>query len=309
MQVLKDKKIGYALGGGGARGYFHIGVLSVLEEYNIHPHIIAGTSMGSIIGALYASGLSAREIKQMAVGMDWRRLITLADIIVPLSGLIRGRRVASLLKSILKARTFAQLKKDFACVATDLNNGEQVVLDDGSLIEAIRASCSIPAIFTPVKLKGRYLIDGGLVNVVPVSVCHDMGADFVIGVNVIPGPREKVSIQEAFEKYHSFQLHYPSDSEKSIGTLFDNEISSLFAKEPRLHDVISQTLSIVEYRIAMENLKQADIAITPFNGNVGFWQFNRAADAINAGEISARLALQRSDIARGIIDQQRSTVS
>jgi NTE family protein len=307
MQVLKDKKIGIALGGGGARGYFHIGVLSVLEEYNIHPHIIAGTSMGSIIGALYAGDLSAEEIKQMAVGMDWRKLITLADIIVPLSGLIRGGRVTSLLKSIVKARTFAQLKKNFACVATDLNTGEQVVLNDGSLIEAVRASCSIPAIFTPVKLKGRYLIDGGLVNVVPVSVCHDMGADFVIGVNVIPGPREKVSMQEAFEKYKSFQMHSaPSENESS--TLFDNEISSLFAKEPRLHDVVSQTLSIIEYRIAMENLKQADIAITPFNGNIGFWQFNRASDAINAGEISTRLALQRSDIARGIIDQQRLTV-
>jgi hypothetical protein len=93
------------------------------------------------------------------------------------------------------------------------------------------------------------------------------------------------------------------------GALLDNEISSLFAKEPRLHDVISQTLSIVEYRIAMENLKLAEIAVTPFNGNVGFWQFNRAADAIAAGEIATRLALQRSDIARGILDQQRSTVS
>ncbi len=307
MQVLKDKKIGIALGGGGARGYFHIGVLSVLEEYDIHPHIIAGTSMGSIIGALYSSGLSAGEIKEMAVGMDWRKLITLADIIVPLSGLIRGGRVTSLLKSIVKARTFAQLKKNFACVATDLNTGEQVVLNEGSLIEAVRASCSIPAIFTPVNLKGRYLIDGGLVNVVPVSVCHDMGADFVIGVNVIPGPREKVSMQEAFEKYKSYQMH-SALSENESSTLFDNEISSLFAKEPRLHDVVSQTLSIIEYRIAMENLKQADIAITPFNGNIGFWQFNRAADAINAGEISTRLALQRSDIARGIIDQQRSTV-
>jgi NTE family protein len=207
MQALKNKKIGYALGGGGARGYFHIGVLKVLEEYNVFPDVIAGTSMGSIIGALYASGLNAKEIEQMAVGMDWKRLIVLADIIVPLNGLIQGRRVTSLLKSILKARTFAHLKKDFACVATDLNTGEQVVLNEGSLIEAVRASSSIPAIFTPVKLKGRYLIDGGLVNVVPVSVCRDMGADFVIGVNVIPGPREKVSIQEAFEKYHTYQLH------------------------------------------------------------------------------------------------------
>jgi len=276
MLSLKDKKIGYALGGGGARGYFHIGVLSVLEEQHIYPDVIAGTSMGAIIGALYASGLTAREIKQMTLELDWKRLITLADIIVPLYGLLQGRRVSSLLKSFLKAKTFAHLKTDFACVATDLNTGEQVVFKRWFPSEAVRASISIPAIFTPVKLKGRYLIDGGLVNSVPVSVCREMGADFVIGVNVIPGPREKVSIQQAFEKYHSHQVHSAVESGKTMEDLFDNEISSLFAKEPKLQDIISQTLSIVEYRIAMENLKQADIAITPFNGNIGFWQFNRA---------------------------------
>jgi predicted acylesterase/phospholipase RssA len=349
MLVQDEKKIGYALGGGAARGLFHIGVLAVLEEYNIYPDIIAGTSMGSIIGALYASGLTAAEIKQIAIELDWKRLIRLADITLPLSGLIQGKRIISLLKSILRDRTFSQLKKKFACVATDLMNGEQVVLQEGSLIEAIRASISIPAIFTPVKLKGHYLIDGGLANVVPVSVCRDMGADFVIGVNVIPRPGEKVSIQQVCEKYHSYQLQYkaghkvkspslakrrakyrsyisdiekaakkfllyrPSkrnnDIEKPTDPIVDNGIGSLFSREPRLYDVLSQTLSIVEYRIAMENLKEADLAITPFNGNVGFWQFNRATEAINAGEIAARLALQRDDIARIMLNRQQSTIS
>lgn len=348
MLVQNEKKIGYALGGGAARGLFHIGVLNVLEEYNFYPNFIAGTSMGSIIGALYASGLNAGEIKRIAVEMDWKKLIRLADLTLPLSGLIQGKRIISLLKTILKDMTFSQLKINFACVATDLINGEQVVLQEGSLIEAIRASISIPAIFTPVKLKGRYLVDGGLVNVVPVSVCRDMGADFIIGVNVIPGPGEKVSIQQACEKYYSHQLKHatsvkaespssperearhlshvsdiekaarkfliyrPSkrdtDTDKPMYSIMNNGIGSLFSREPRLYDVMSQTMSIVEYRIAMENLTEADLAITPFTGNVGFWQFNRATEAIKAGETSARLALQRDDIARIMLSRQQSII-
>ena len=349
MLAKNEKKIGYALGGGSARGLFHIGVLNVLEENDIYPDVIAGTSMGSIIGALYASGLTAGEIKQIAIEMDWKHLIRLADVTVPLSGLIQGKRIISLLKSILRDMTFSQLKIKFACVATDLINGEQVVFQEGSLIEAIRASISIPAIFTPVKLNGRYLVDGGLVNVVPVSVCRDMGADFVIGVNVIPGPGEKVSIQQACEKYYSYQLKHAADSkvespplaepgaknrsyisdiekaakkfllyrpskhdndvEKPTYSIMDNSLGSLFARGPRLYDVISQTLSIVEYRTAMENLTEADLAITPFSGNIGFWQFNRAAEAIKAGETATRLALQRDDIARIMLNHQKSTIS
>src|SRR4030042_3397724 len=182
------QKIGYALGGVAARGLFHIGVLNVLEEHNVYPDVITGTSMGSIIGALYASGLKAREIKKLACSIDWKQTIRLADIVLPTSGLIQGRRIIKLLKSILADIKFNQLKYKFACVAADMYTGEQIVLKSGSIIEAVRASISIPGIFTPVNKDGRYMVDGGLVNVVPVSVCRDMEAEYVIGVNVIPDP-------------------------------------------------------------------------------------------------------------------------
>ena len=181
-------KIGYALGGGAARGLSHIGVLKVLDEHGISPDIIAGTSIGAIVGALYAGGYEPSEIEQLVLGLDWKKLVYLVDMTLPLSGLLQGKRVVSLLKSILGDLTFSQLRCDFACVATDIINGEQVVLRDGSLIEAVRASISIPGIFTPVAIKGRYLVDGGLINAVPVSVCREMGAEYVIGVNVIPEP-------------------------------------------------------------------------------------------------------------------------
>jgi NTE family protein len=196
----------------------------------------------------------------------------------------------------------------------------------------------------PVRINGRYLVDGGLVNVVPVSVCRDLGADFVIGVNVIPVPKEDLSIQEACEKYYDYQLqsaindqeslpvehgsNYRShlrDIEKgiknfllyrlsrqkkklvsSIDCTIDDKTAPPTTREPSLFTVVSQTLSIIEYRIAMENLKKADIAITPFSGNIGFWQFLGAKEAITAGEIATRLVLQRNDIAKIILDDTRS---
>jgi NTE family protein len=338
----REGRIGYALGGGAARGLFHIGVLGVLEEHGIYPDVIAGTSMGAIIGALYASGLSAGELKKMAIDLDWKQIIRMTDIALPFNGLIQGKKITALLRSILKDKDFDQMKKEFACVATDLTTGEEVVMDHGSLIEAVRASISIPLIFTPVKAGGRFLVDGGLVNVVPVSVCRDMGATFIIGVNALPGPGEKVSIQEACEKVYGSTHHTgngrvqeikPVESKNSQSRIKDinngvtrfllstvtkqekkkdiqniglkDSLAQLMPGGVSLSDVISQTFSIVQYRIAMDNIREANLAISPFTGNIGFWQFNRAREAISAGEISARLALQRDDIAR-IMLQRRS---
>ena len=345
MFFHKKRTIGYALGGGVARGLFHIGVLNVLEENHIYPDVIVGTSMGAVVGALYASGMSAKEIKQMAIDLDWRRMARLADLTLTNKGLIHGKRISSFIESILKVKNFSQLQIKFACVATDITSGDQVVLQNGSLIEAVRASFSLPAIFTPVKIKGRYLVDGGLVNVVPVSVCRELGAEFVIGVNVIPVPNEDLSIMEAAEKYYKLQtdssrelsspLKRPDshrsraqDIEQSVRNFFLSRLSrqkrqmidkidlaaqdrSIFLpkKEPTLSTVVSQTLSIVEYRLAIENIKEADIAITPFSGNIGFWQFNRASEAITAGEIAARLTLQRSEQAQRLLKHYQSKVS
>ena len=204
MSIDSSKKVGYALGGGAARGLAHIGVLKVLEEHRIFPDMIAGTSMGALVGALYAGGIAVTDIEKFAVGLDMRRMALLADVSLPLSGLVGGRRVVSLLKSILGDLTFSQLKYEFACVATDISTGEEVVLREGSLVEAVRASISLPGIFTPVRIKGRYLVDGGLVSEVPVSVCREMGAEYVIGVNVIPEPSKvMISLTACFGAFFS----------------------------------------------------------------------------------------------------------
>lgn len=333
-----NRKIGYALGGGAAKGFFHIGVLSVLEEYRIFPDIIAGTSMGSIIGALYASGLKAAEMKQMAIQIDWKKLMRLTDFTLPYNGLIQGKRIDDLLKSIIGNRTFSDLKTEFACVATDLRTGSQVVICEGLLIDAIRASISIPGIFTPKKIKGRYLVDGGLVNVVPVSVCRDMGADFVIGVNVISGqemdiaPPVDSSIQMSSNVIQKSRAQSKTQFSNVMGSrnlyfrLRSNDIENgikrfLRYRQPKLFglvtkappfstmygrnplsdspnfiDVLTQSFNIIEHNIAMENIKQADFAVSPLVKNIGTWQFYKAAEAILAGEQTTRLLLAKNKI-------------
>lgn len=340
--TLEGKKLGYALGGGAARGLFHIGVLSVLEEYGITPDIIAGTSIGSIIGAMYASGLKTSDLKQIACSIDWKQVVRLTDIgVLPKGGLIQGRRIVSLLKSIIGDISFSQLKCNYAVVAADLYTGQQVVFTKGSLIEAIRASISIPGIFAPVHYEGCYLVDGGLVNVVPVSVCRDLGADFVIGVNVIPDPTSGVmpmtissatgsdghkgngsafdEMQEAIipgahVKFHGSRVsridagirRFLLYRQPGLQRLVARKPSVIFSIRPKLVDtgdpdvfeVLSQSLSIIEYRIAMENLIGADIAITPLGKTIGYWEFHRAAEAIEAGEKATRSLLQQDDVTR-----------
>jgi len=334
MLPKSNVKIGYALGGGAARGLSHIGVLKVLEEYGIFPDIIAGTSMGAIVGALYANGLKAGDIEHLISQLDWKRLIQLADITLPVSGLLHGKRIVMLLNSILGDSTFPQLKFDFVCVATDIMTGEQVVLRDGSLIEAIRASISIPGIFTPVEINGRYLVEGGLVNEIPVSVCRERGAEYVVGVNVIPEPgkmglssrksrmvhnKDKTGDEVKLSTSPNIQGHHLRSNIDSIDNaiktflLYPNpkqqmrtlrqtylmqmdNLRRLLPGAPTMLEVLSQSITITEYQVAVKNLQGVDLAISPNVESIGFWQFNNAAQAIAAGEEAARRVLKRSKL-------------
>ncbi len=331
-------KLGYALGGGAARGLFHIGVLNVLEEFGIKPDIIVGTSMGAIVGALYASGLKASEIKQIAQQIDWRQTLRLYG--VPISGLVHDKWILSLLKSVLPNCNFSQLKIKFACVATDLDTGRQVVLDSGSLVDAVRSSIAIPGVFAPARIGKSYLVDGGLVNVVPVSVCQDMGANFTIGVNVIPDPEICVQQKRGETAPDHHDLQKPIVPEASVvfrdrALKIENAIKAMtlnprpalkrireersqilnaapkliFKNMPNVLEVVSQSVNIVEYHIAMENLKLANMVITPNRDTIGLWQFNRASEAIAIGEETAREALRMDDVARIILTEKRVPVS
>jgi NTE family protein len=256
------KKVGLALGGGAARGLAHIGVLEVLEREGIPVEMIAGTSAGAAVGALYAEGKRAGQIKELALDTGWRRLISLIDLALPRSGFIEGTRIKNQLKAIIGDISFSDLKIPLACVATDISSGEEVVIKDGSVLEGVRASISVPVIFTAVKWQDRYLVDGGLVNPVPVSTVKEMGAEFVIAVNVIPPMG--VRIQPA----------------KKV-------------REPSIFQAMLHSLYISSYSLVRANLAGADIVIEPKLPHIGYGDFHRASETIRQGEIAAKALVEQ----------------
>jgi NTE family protein len=275
MSQTKAKKVGLALGGGYARGLAHIGVLEVLEREGIPVDLIAGTSAGALVGALYACERDAALIKKQAAQMDWVGLTSLIDLTIHRSGFLGGRRVSNLLKRLMGDARFEDLAIPFSCVATDIITGDQVVLSSGPVLEAVRASISVPVVFTVVKNQGRYLVDGGLVNPVPVSVARAMGADFVIAVDVTPDKAERAA------------------------HISRNETS----REPSLIQVLVQAIYIGTYYSARMVSEGADVIIHPHLAKIGPGEFHRAAEIILEGELTSvdsLAALKRKLKAAGI---------
>jgi NTE family protein len=184
--MMKKKKIGLALGGGGARGLAHIGVLKVLRQAGIKIDFIAGTSMGALIGAVYALGLDMAEIEKEVISFDKKKaIISLFDFGKPGSSILKGDKIYRYIDALLLGKHFSETNIPFKAVATDLETGEEIILDKGKIVDAIMASISVPGIFPPVKIGSTYLIDGGVVNPTPIDVVKKMGADKIIGVDLI----------------------------------------------------------------------------------------------------------------------------
>ncbi len=175
------KKLGLALGSGAARGLAHIGVLKALDEAGIKVDAVAGTSIGAVVGALYASGYSGKQMEQIAMSTEWQRLV---DFTIPKRGFVAGKRIEMYLKKILKGKNFEDLEKELFIVATELNKAERVVFSKGNLVKAIRASVSIPGIMHPVRTDGMLLVDGFVIDPVPVDVLREKNIHKTIAVDL-----------------------------------------------------------------------------------------------------------------------------
>src|SRR5437773_7379884 len=182
-KMMGDCKIGRALGGGSARGWAHIGVLRALNEAGIFPDIIAGTSIGAVVGGCYVAG-ELDALEQFARELTRRKVLGFLDFNFTGSGLIHGQRLCDVLDRRLKSVDIESLERRFVAVATEIGTGHEIWLSRGSIVEAMRASYALPGIFRPVSINGRWLFDGALVNPIPVSVCRALGARYVIAVNV-----------------------------------------------------------------------------------------------------------------------------
>ncbi len=188
----REIRIGLALGGGAARGFAHIGVIKALEAHGIHPDLVAGTSAGSVVAALYASGMSGLQMNKAALKLDEA---SISDWAMPFRsrGLLKGVALENYLNTTLNNRRIEQLKIPLGVVATDLRTGEPILFQRGNTGQAVRASCSVPSIFEPVTIGRHEYVDGGLVSPVPAAFAHKMGADFVIAVDISSRPESGVT--------------------------------------------------------------------------------------------------------------------
>lgn len=294
----KPKKIGLALGSGGARGWAHVGVLHRLHELGLAPHCVAGTSIGSIIGALYASN-SLNTMEALASHLDWRQVAQLfLEVNFPRSGLLSGKNFMHLLKQIIPCHAISELTIPYAAVATDLATEKEVVLQSGNLFDAIRASIAIPGIFTPARLNGRTLVDGGLVNPLPVSVCRAMGADLVIAVDVNlraspvrrKTPKAPAPVQPS--RHVTKLLATVGHLMPQLTTPVEEAVSRWLtppkrreAEVPSIFDVLTRSFRLVENQITRRELaiNPPDLLIQPAVGDLMTLEFHRGTEAISAG--------------------------
>jgi NTE family protein len=216
-EIKGTPKVGVALGGGSARGYAHIGALSVLEHHGFAPSVIAGTSFGAVIGALYASGQTPQQMKKVAEETRRRDVIPfITDFGLHKAALFSGDKLESYFETMLEGRSFSDLKRELVVVATDIDTGERVLLKEGSLAKALRASASMPGIFAPVEIAGRRLVDGGLGSPIPLDTLATLGVDLAIGIGAGTTSGESSAIQTVQsilkttwgKKLHQ-RLHYP----------------------------------------------------------------------------------------------------
>jgi NTE family protein len=251
-------RIGLALGGGAARGIAHIGVLKYLEERNVKPCCIAGTSAGSIVGAFYCSGMPVEKIGQVIAEMSWRDLVRLT---LPRKGVIKSSRLLRLIEEHIGDTTFQELKIPLLINAVDLLSGEEIVISEGSVARAVEASSAIPGIFTPVRLGNHLFVDGGLLDNVPVTLMLDRNIDFIIAVDV------------------------------GAQKLLQKEPKTIF-------EVLIQSFDIVRRHRDMPAHKYADKMIEPCLEEFAIWDTSKAELMIKRGYEAAKDALADVDLTK-----------
>jgi NTE family protein len=301
----KPAKIGLALGSGSARGLAHLGVIRAIEDAGIEVSFIAGTSMGALIGAIHAAG-KLDELEASFRSFDWKKTASFFDVVLPKSGLLDGAKVSELVRAHIHADVIERLPKPFAAVATDIVSGEEVVIRSGDVIEAVRASISVPGIFTPVRSNGRILVDGGLTNPVPVSAVRAMGADFVIAVDlnheIVAGKNLKpllpaAKTNSASDSASGLLSRWVGDYRLSVKDIKqrllagDTPASAQFRKWvsaeplPSIFEVLLASINIVETRLTQTRLSldRPDMIIQPPLGHIRFLEFGRAEEIIAIG--------------------------
>lgn len=304
--MKKRKTLGLALGSGSARGCAHIGVIKALEDAGIEVDCIAGASMGALVGAIYSTG-DLDALETFMLGLDWKKIVSYFDVVFPRTGLLDGEKVYGLIDQHVVNKRIEDARIPFCAIASELTTGEEIRIESGNVVDAVRASISLPGIFTPFEKDGRYYVDGGMVNPVPVSAVRAMGADVVLAVNLntdrvtkhwamqrVPVEPEALSARQMPEAslrkaapgvgiLHALEERYRL-LESSVREKVNKWIPE-GRNSPNIFDVIATSIHIMEHRITQANLQicQPDFLLQPALGHLGIFDFDKAEEAIAEG--------------------------
>ncbi len=287
--MARQPKIGFVLGSGAARGWAHIGVLRALSAEGVKPDLIAGCSIGALVGAAFAAG-RLDQLEAWALAFDWKSMLGLLDIRLR-GGLIKGERVADFVREQFAEREFSELAIPFAAVATDLTSGQEIWLREGKVSDAVRATIAVPGLFRPVVREDRYLIDGGVVNPVPVSLCRAMGADIVIAVDVssnIAGRRARRKREDSNTQTGRHRLLGKLFPRRGDAPVEEGETGA----PPSMLEALMGSIDVMQVRIARSRLagEPPDVLLTPRLAHLGSLDYHRAEIAIAEGrEAVARM--------------------
>jgi NTE family protein len=310
IKTARWPKLGIALGAGGARGWSHIGVLLELNAQGIYPDIVAGTSIGALVGGAYAAG-KLKEIEIFARGLTRKRVISLMDLSFSGVSFLGGVRLRHELEQEFSDQSFEDLDKKFATVATEIGSGHEIWLTKGNVADAIRASYAMPGIFEPVRINGRWLFDGALVNPIPVTLCRALGAEVVVAVNLVGDTTfrgtiidDRVSIEPALEQYDfATRAEGPSLSARIFGGMGGN-LRRVFGKRedgaPGIGIAMMDAFNIAQGRISRSRLAgdPPDVLVNARLGIVGLFDFHRADELIAIGREATRRVIH--DIAKDV---------
>jgi NTE family protein len=295
-------RIGLALGSGSARGWAHIGVIDALAEAGIEPDIVCGTSIGALVGAAYVAGRLA-ELREWAEVATWREIMGLIDVRFSGGGLIDGKEVVQFLRGLKIGAPIESYAKAYAAIATDLATGREIWLQSGPIHEAVRASISLPAIFSPARINDKWLVDGGLSNPVPVSVCRALGADLIIAINLngdLLGRRFEAQLDEsaptASAVPHEFFDRVLSRLPSAMREQTAQIAQRLLPKQPSApgyFDVLANSINIMQDHITRTRLagEPPHVMLLPRLRDMGLMEFDRAKEAIAEGRICVEQAL------------------
>lgn len=298
--LADEHKIGVVLGAGVGRGWAHIGVLQGLADLKIKPDVVCGSSIGALVGASYVTG-HLDTLTELATSLTWRRVLSYMDVSFAGGGLIEGRWIVKFFEENVADLAIERADPTFGAVATELHTGREAWLTSGSIIDAVRASIAVPGLLTPIRIRGKWLVDGGLVNPLPVSLCRALGADVILGVSLNgdlvsrplslpPAMPERPAAESRSEWLRWLSYGLPGGLRADASVERPRVVPN--GDRPGYIDVLGESFFIVQDFVSRVRLAAdpVDVLITPDVAEIGVIEFHRAEEAIGAGRAAVEAA-------------------